>query len=804
MKSFLQKILGKPAQHSGEGPSQVLHKSSDDSHRKPAPTYEPGDLIRQDYEVHKVLGKGGCGIVYLVYSRKTKSVYALKTFLDEFQVDSNVRNRFRQEAAVWINLERHPFLVRAHFVEEIEGRLFVGMDYIAPNQDGINSLEGYLSRGSISLEQCLRWAIQFCYGMEHAYSKGIRCHRDIKPANILVDQNSVVKISDFGLAGVVNSPKVALTDARAQEVTGVASGQTIQGQSFGTPTHMPPEQFIDAAKCDERSDIYSFGVVLHQLQSKGTLPFLAPIPRDNSFEEQTRFFREMFQIHAKSPPPICASPMSTVIQQCLAKDPRNRYQRFAELRADIEKLLVDRAGQRVAPPDIEQLDAWEWNNKGGCYVALDNFEQALDCFDKALSIAPWFVEVWGNKAVALKSLGRLNEAMGCINKALELDPSYAPAKTSKGSILNKLGRFSQAIDCFDDVLRSNDRSYEALASKGVAFMGLARFDDALLYFDKSLALYPKAGKVLHDKAICLQALGKSGAALDCCDRAIAIDPRRSEYLQTKALCLSTSGDYEAAFATIEHALSIDPSNPMTLFAKAGVEEQLGRKPDAVKSFKRFLTLAGQDDREQVAFAKARIRDLEKTDEELDSIKAAKARLAKAESIFAGKMPHISALNNLAEAYKAVRQYERAESIYKETLSLIESKYPGVRPVMLLAPTLNNLANLYHGLGRFSDAAQYYERAIELVENDESYGPDDPNLGAFLTSFAALKSDLGMHSDAQALCERALRIKEKAFGSDAVQLISTLQHYVVSLEKNGITANALKVKEKIARIRKKPR
>jgi len=153
----------------------------------PRAPYRTGDVIGQRYEVRGIPGKGGFGVVYLVYCVDpygAGEVYALKTFRDEFLADQKVRERFRQEAGIWVDLGRHPYLVRAHFVDEVAGRLYVATEYIAPNEEGLNSLAGYLQRRPPDLAQSLRWAIQVCHGMEHAYARGVRAHRDLKPANI--------------------------------------------------------------------------------------------------------------------------------------------------------------------------------------------------------------------------------------------------------------------------------------------------------------------------------------------------------------------------------------------------------------------------------------------------------------------------------------------------------------------------------------------------------------------------------------------------------------------------------------------
>ena len=121
------------------------------------------------------LARADLAVVYLTYSHITKDVYALKTFQDEFLENLEIRERFRKEINVWVELGHHPYLVHANFVDEVAGRLYIAMEYIAPNEEGLNSLDGYLQRHPPDLAQSLRWAIQILPWHGVCLLQGIAC-----------------------------------------------------------------------------------------------------------------------------------------------------------------------------------------------------------------------------------------------------------------------------------------------------------------------------------------------------------------------------------------------------------------------------------------------------------------------------------------------------------------------------------------------------------------------------------------------------------------------------------------------------
>lgn len=268
-----------------------------------ASIYKHGDVIGGKYVIHDTLGKGGFGIVYLVQMRETGEAFAMKSILDGLVANPVAYEAFKKEALLWVNLERYPFIVAAQWVEQVGGRLFVLMEHITADAKGRVSLAEHLADPDRSLDanQALEWGIQFCLGMEHAQSRGIKCHRDVKPGNILIGQDGTLKISDFGLAVAAQSVWRSSNKQRESPATdGADVGfhfSLIEADGkmrCGTPGYMPPEVYRGEG-ADIRSDIYSFGLVLWQMVTRNpSPPFAVPWRRDvegylkGTYEQQMR------------------------------------------------------------------------------------------------------------------------------------------------------------------------------------------------------------------------------------------------------------------------------------------------------------------------------------------------------------------------------------------------------------------------------------------------------------------------------------------------------------------------------------
>ncbi len=158
-----------------------------------------GDWIGDRFEIFDV-HEGGMSLVYVVHDHlgnSGRTVVALKTLKDELLGHKIRRSRFATECRLWVQLGQHPNIVQAHAVEIIEGKPYVVLELV---QGG--DLVRWIGSPRLDLVQALRFGVQFCQGMEHATRQGLSCHRDIKPGNLLITEDGVLKITDFGLARI--------------------------------------------------------------------------------------------------------------------------------------------------------------------------------------------------------------------------------------------------------------------------------------------------------------------------------------------------------------------------------------------------------------------------------------------------------------------------------------------------------------------------------------------------------------------------------------------------------------------------
>jgi serine/threonine protein kinase len=317
--------------------------------RPVSPSYDKEILIGKKvshYRVLEILGGGGMGVVYKAEDIKLGRRVALKFLPEELAGDAAAMQRFEREARAASALN-HPNICTIHAVEEYEGQPFLAMEL----------LEGHTLRDLISqeadskttfqLKQLLDTAVQIVNGLEAAHQKGI-IHRDIKPANIFITNNGQAKILDFGLAKLhefesLDTQPQATAEPKPKQEWNPLLTLTRTGVTVGTAAYMSPEQ-VRGEKLDQRTDLFSFGLVLYEMAT-GQRAFpgdTAPILHSAILNQTPAPAR---QLNPRVPPKL-----ENVISKAIEKDRNSRYQTAQEIGGELETLQHALARKRFPRP----------------------------------------------------------------------------------------------------------------------------------------------------------------------------------------------------------------------------------------------------------------------------------------------------------------------------------------------------------------------------------------------------------------------------------------------------------------------
>ena len=289
-----------------------------------------GDVVGH-YKIVEPLGKGGMGEVFAAEDTRLHRRVAIKVLPAILAVDPDARQRFEREAQAVAALN-HPGIVTIHSVEEHAGRLFLTMELV----DG-RPLGDSIPRGGMPFDRLLRIGIDVADALAAAQQRGIT-HRDIKPANIMVTGSGRAKVLDFGLAKLHEAEAAEAADDRTRSAG--ASDITGDGRIVGTIAYMSPEQ-AEGKPVDPRSDIFSLGVVLHEMAT-GERPFRG----DTNVSILSSILKDTPALVTDSNPNLPAD-LARIVRRCLAKDPERRYQTAADLRNELEELKQDTASGTV-------------------------------------------------------------------------------------------------------------------------------------------------------------------------------------------------------------------------------------------------------------------------------------------------------------------------------------------------------------------------------------------------------------------------------------------------------------------------
>ena len=259
------------------------------------------EKAKQRYEFLEEIGRGAMGIVFKARDSELDEIVALKILPDNLSNNPEAISRFKREARSARKLS-HPNIVRIHDIGEEMGRKYISMEYV----EGDDLRKTLKEKGPFDEKTTISIAKQISSALDYAHQTGI-IHRDVKPANMMLTKDNVIKVTDFGIAKVIESTE-----------------STMAGAIIGTPLYMSPEQ-IRGQMVDNRADIYSLGILLYELAS-GKPPFYEG---DLAYQHLNIMPKDIEAISKE---------LNDIILKCIAKEKDKRWSSSGELNSALNKL----------------------------------------------------------------------------------------------------------------------------------------------------------------------------------------------------------------------------------------------------------------------------------------------------------------------------------------------------------------------------------------------------------------------------------------------------------------------------------
>lgn len=765
----------------GGAHADFLHPLTGADLGRTAPRPERGARIG-GFRLGDVLAEGGMGTVYEAFQDEPRRKVALKLLRAGLSSASAVR-RFRFEAELLARL-RHPGIAPIHEAGVHEDERGVELPYLAMELvEDARDIVRYASEERLELGARVELFQQVLAAAQHGHQQGV-VHRDLKPPNILVDRDGRARIIDFGIARAVGRSS-ALPELEHPETQ-----LTGHGEILGTLGYMSPEQFTgDSNAIDTRSDVYSLGVVLHELLC-GRPPH----------ELAGRSLVELSRIVVEQPvPPPAELPedLGWIVAKALAKDREERYASASEFAADLARFLADEPVEAGAPTRTYRLRKFVRRNR--------------------LPVAFATLAAVALVVGALAAVAGLLEARRA-QRDLERQRDVAVAEATKfeslfdvltGMLLavspEQNGRDVRVADLLDGAVGQlaalEDPEVAGVLHQvlGSSYRNLNLRPEAVEQYERSLALLDPIEELEPQILAAVRAdLGRALAETDRVDEALTLvelglreardglpadDPARFSLEAVRADALVRSGEHDvvleglgALVASAESSLGIDADETRALRvawerALRGAGELEAAYRLLTEDVERATRLFGTADARTLSSRMARAQTAEDLGLAAEAAAELEEILPDVERVFgSGSGRACVLLVDLADALIDLRRLEEAYALLQEALPCVESTLDPSSPTRILAR-----ANYAVVLEHFGDGVGALELRREAWRAAERYfGGDDPRTIEHALGTAILLQEAGRPAEGLEVAERVADLRRGWWGPGDPRTLESLE------------------------------
>lgn len=720
----------------------------------PASSLAPGAEV-DSFRIVRAVAQGGMGAVYEAVQEPLGRRVALKTVLFPAFAGEAAHRRFRYEGELLARLS-HPHVAQIHASgmagSADDPQPWIAMEFV----EGARDLLRYATDEELDRDARLALFGPVCAAVGYAHERGV-LHRDLKPSNLLVDETGTVKLIDFGIARAT------------EQGQSVASTLTRTGELVGTLRYMSPEQLRGDGEGGVRSEVYSLGVVLHELLCGEPPVDVTGMPITEAIE------RLAGEVRVRPRPDLPAE-LTWILQRALEQEPRRRYAGVGELGRDLARHREGLPIEAAPPGSGYRIRKFVARNRVAVVMTLVVFLSVAGA--GAAAGWGWFESRQAHAATKVEQ-GRTAEALAQLED--EAEKLRAANRFLFGAVVSSElysgghdFRFSELLEALPDRI---DRT---LGNQPAASADLYT---AVVRAQRSLGLYEEA-----------RANAERG--LEAARRRLPPDDFHIRGLEAElASLLTRAGElaeaerlFEGVIAGLAHQDRIDPQFRVAVMrGRAQLRELQGRIPEAVAEKREALDLSrellGAEAGETIEVQIDLALSLSMQGEHAEARALAEAGVEQAGTRFGPEHPRtLIYRHNLATILGRAYLFAEGVALYETLLPEMEQ---GLGPHHdQVADAYNNYATDLSNLQRLDEAATAYARAIEVA--DEAYGPGSARARSYRGNLAAVLAYQGRHEEArECYREMASAIRaELGYHPDLVTYLSNLSWTEMALGNLG--------------------